>query len=139
TAVRAIRETTPDVLFLDVQMPGMSGFDVLDATDPTDSMAIVFVTAFDEHAIRAFDACALDYLLKPVAPERLAKSLARVRKHLSLRETTPPPRASVDSTERRFSVRSGQRTSFVAPNEIDWVESNGNYAILHVGAQNHLL
>lgn len=136
-----VEKLHPDVIFLDIQMPGLDGFDVIASLPPAPDPAIVFVTAFEEHAVRAFDACALDYLLKPVAPERLARSLSRVQEHLqrvrsnkTAAETKPPTDA-----QRRFSVRSGLLTSFVAPEEIDWIEADGNYAILHVGPQNHFL
>jgi len=139
-ALAADAEDSPDVLFLDIQMPGANGFDVVKALDTPPLPAVVFVTAFDQHAVRAFETCALDYLLKPVAPARLAKTLARVRASLpqtkmriaALREADRPE-------ERRFFVRSGARTAFIGPNEIDWIEACGNYAILHVGLRNHFL
>ena len=141
TAVEAVKEHAPDLLFLDIQMPGLDGFQVVDFIAPIAQPAIVFVTAFDKHAVHAFETCAVDYLLKPVEPARLAKTLQRVRAYLT---ASPPPMAARISTSataptQRFTVRSGQRTSFVAPEQIDWIEADGNYAILHVGAQNHLL
>jgi two-component system, LytTR family, response regulator len=139
--VQAVREHLPDLVFLDIKMPGMDGFDVVEALDDVDQPAIVFVTAFDKHAVHAFETCALDYLLKPVSAARLAKTLARVRDHLERsggRSAAARPKIPSDQF-RRFSVRSGQRTSFIAPEEIDWIEADGNYAILHVGTQNHLL
>jgi two-component system, LytTR family, response regulator len=139
--VEAVREHKPDLLLLDIQMPDMDGFDVLDAFDPSNQPVIVFVTAFDQHAVHAFETCALDYLLKPVSPIRLMKALERVRYYLD-NSKEYLDRVSQESAlphPRRFSVRSGQRTSFIAPEEIDWIEADGNYAILHVGAQNHLL
>ena len=139
-ALAAVEEDSPDLLLLDIQMPGANGFDVVKALDTPPLPAVVFVTAFDQHAVRAFETCALDYLLKPVAPARLAKTLARVRASLpqtkmriaALREADRPE-------ERRFFVRSGARTAFIGPNEIDWIEACGNYAILHVGLRNHFL
>jgi two-component system, LytTR family, response regulator len=138
-ALGAIDQDKPDLLLLDIQMPGMDGFDVLEKLGPRTLPLIVFVTAFDEHAIRAFESCALDYLLKPTSPARLHRTLARVREHLALLNATPPTHETSSSTSRRFSVRSGQRTSFIAPEQIDWIEANGNYAVLHVGNQNHFL
>ena len=141
TAVEAVKEHAPDLLFLDIQMPGLDGFQVVDFIAPIAQPAVVFVTAFDKHAVHAFETCAVDYLLKPVEPTRLAKTLQRVRAYLT---ASPPPIAariltSATAPTQRFTVRSGQRTSFVAPEQIDWIEADGNYAILHVGAQNHLL
>lgn len=99
------------------------------------------MTAFDEHALRAFEACALDYVLKPISPERLAKSIARVAAQLAALRAEPLVREPIETAPApaRFQVRSGQRTTFIAPEEIDWIEADGNYAILHVGARNHLL
>jgi two-component system LytT family response regulator len=140
TALQAARSQSPDLLLLDIQMPGMDGFGVVEGLSPESAPVIVFVTAFDEHAIRAFEACALDYLLKPVSAARLAKTLARVRKHLSSR-AQPPVEAAAEtsSTSTKFLVRCGQRTSFVSPDEIEWIEADGNYAILHAGGRNHFL
>ncbi len=139
-AVAAVQESEPDLLLLDIQMPGMDGFDVVQALGPAPLPLIVFVTAFDEHALRAFDACALDYLLKPVSPERLARSIDRVSDYLvALRTGTNSPAAPEESSLAKFQVRNGQRTAFISPEEIDWIEADGNYAILHVGARNHLL
>ena len=122
----------PNLLFLDIQMPGMNGFDVIDELQPKHAAA-VFVTAYDNYAIRAFEACALDYLLKPVSPERLAATIARATDFLSRRAPDV-----VSEKTSRFQVRSGQTTSFIAPEQIDWIEADGNYAILHVGAKGYL-
>jgi len=138
SVVSAVKEHRPDLVLLDIKMPDMNGFEVIRALEACDRPAIVFVTAFDKHAVYAFETCALDYLLKPVAAARLAKTLMRVRHHLrSARSTSSPPLAL--SANRRFSVRCGYRTTFIAPEQIDWIEASGNYAILHVNAQNHLL
>ncbi len=139
-ALEAMRETRPDLLFLDINMPVLDGFDVLEALGPEQQPpAVVFVTAYDEHAVRAFEACALDYVLKPASPERLAKTLERVRQRLSNRAAEPSPSSAPPPPPPRFTVRSGSRMSFVAPEEIDWVEAAGNYAILHVGGHNHMV
>ena len=137
SAVIAAELLRPDLLLLDVQMPGMDGFDVLRALPVDYAPAIVFVTAFDAHAVRAFEACALDYLLKPVAPTRLTRALARVRERRAmLTAATRPPEPP---TERRFVVRGSNRVSVVGAAEIEWIEAAGNYAILHTAAGNHIL
>ena len=139
-ALRAAQECNPDLLLLDIQMPGLDGFGVVEGLAPGSLPIIVFVTAYDQHAIHAFEACALDYLLKPVSPARLAKTIARARKHLEIvKATSPPQPRSTADAQRKFLVRNGQRTSFVSPEEIDWIEADGNYAILHAGGRNHLL
>lgn len=145
-AVAAVREHSPDLLLLDVRMPGMDGFDVLDTLEnaAAERMPVtVFVTAHDRHAVHAFEACALDYLLKPVAPERLAKSLTRVRERLAAERAArgfpaavPPPPASKTP---RFTVRSGQHTTVVTAAEIDWIEAAGNYVLMHCGGRTHIL
>jgi two-component system, LytTR family, response regulator len=143
-AIEAVREHRPDLCFLDINMPGMDGFDVLDHLSPEEQPAVIFVTAYDEHAVRAFEAAALDYLLKPVSPERLKKTLDRARARLAA--GIPP--ASDPSGQRaagtaegmgRFVVRSGGRVSFVSVEEIDWIEAAGNYAIFHVGNKSHMV
>jgi len=144
-AVSAVRAQAPDLMLLDIQMPGMDGFGVLEALGPDRTPEVVFVTAYDEHAIRAFEEHALDYLMKPVSPERFAKMLARVRERRthdqrgqeSLFELLAQRKA--DSRGTRLVVRSGERTTFVSPEEIDWVEAAGNYAILHLGKRTHIL
>jgi two-component system, LytTR family, response regulator len=132
SAIAGYPKRKPNLLFLDIQMPGMNGFDVIDELQPKHAAA-VFVTAYDNYAIRAFEACALDYLLKPVAPDRLSATIARATEFLSRRAPDV-----VREKAARFQVRSGQTTTFVAPEEIDWIEADGNYAILHVGAKGYL-
>jgi two-component system LytT family response regulator len=136
-ALEAVRQHKPDLLLLDVEMPHGDGFEVVAALSSEPLPVIVFVTAYDRHAVRAFEACALDYLLKPTSAERVGTMLARVRVYLQNTKTS----AVVEKTAgpKHFTVRSGQRTSVIGLNEIDWIEADGNYAILHVGGQNHLL
>ena len=138
-ALRAVSELSPNLLLLDIQMPRADGFAVAENLAPGDLPIVVFVTAFDEHAIHAFEACALDYLLKPVSATRLAKTITRVRRHLSALQPGASEQPTPAPTQRKFLVRSGQRATFIAPEEIDWIEADGNYAILHVGGRNHLL
>ena len=145
TAVNAVREEGPDLILLDIQMPDMDGFGVLEELGPERTPEVVFVTAYDEHAIRAFEEHALDYLMKPVSAERFAKMLSRVRERRahahrgqeSLIEMLSQRKSEARGT--RLVVRSGERTTFVAPEEIDWVEAAGNYAILHIGKRTHIL
>lgn len=137
STVAAVREHAPDLLFLDIQMPGQDGFGVLDELGAERQPEVIFVTAYDEHAVRAFEACALDYLLKPTTGERLAKALDRARTRLAAGRPAPPPQPPPGA--HRFTVRSGGHISFVAAEEIDWVEAAGNYAILHVGKSNHMI
>lgn len=140
-ALQAVAASNPDLLLLDIQMPGIDGFGVVESLPSGSLPLVVFVTAFDQHAIHAFEACALDYLLKPVSPARLAKTIDRVRNNLSAIKAAPPaePNASAPEADKKFLVRSGQRTSFISPQEIDWIEADGNYAVLHAGGRNHLL
>jgi len=123
-AVAAIRQLHPDVVFLDVEMPAGTGFDVL-AQVGAAAMAVVFVTAHDEYAVRAFEVEALDYLLKPFDRTRLRRALARAR--ASVRPLT------------RIMVRAGDRIRFVPVEAIDWIEAADNYATIHAGADEHLL
>jgi two-component system, LytTR family, response regulator len=139
-ALEAVRRHKPDLLLLDVEMPDGDGFDIIAALPSNDRPVTVFVTAYDRHAVRAFETCALDYLLKPTSAERVKAMLARVRNNLlaqPARKTTG--RAATFIGQRHFTVRSGQRTKVITIEEIDWIEADGNYAILHVGRVNHLL
>jgi two-component system LytT family response regulator len=145
-AVDAVRADAPDLLLLDIQMPGMDGFGVLEALGQDRTPEVVFITAYDEHAIRAFEEHALDYLMKPVSPERFEKMLSRVRERLASR--TPRGQEALfdllaqrtaENRGTRLMVKNGERTTFVSPEEIDWVEAAGNYAILHLGKRTHIL
>ena len=144
-AVAAVRAEAPDLILLDIRMPGMDGFDVLEALGPERTPEVVFVTAYDEHAIRAFEEHALDYLMKPVSAERFAKMLARVRERRTQAHRGQDPlmemvaQRKAEGRNTRLVVRSGERTTFVAPEEIDWIEAAGNYAILHLEKRTHIL
>ena len=139
-----LQKEPADVLFLDINMPRMDGFELLDRIHQKPEPLVVFVTAYDEHAVRAFEACALDYLLKPISPERLAKALFRVRERMISREhewalSHRAADGHQSSGSPRFVVRSGGRMAFVDAGMIDWVEAAGNYAIFHVGERNHMI
>jgi two-component system, LytTR family, response regulator len=146
-AVTAIRRETPDLVFLDIQMPEMDGFQMLRALGSPLPL-VIFVTAFDEHAVRAFEAQALDYLLKPFKPARLRASLDRAREQLSRRqpdEITKQIAALLESRANpggyltRIAVRDRDRLHFVKTSDIDWLEASGNYVIVHSGRENHVL
>jgi two-component system LytT family response regulator len=132
-AVREIRESKPDLLFLDVQMPECDGFDVLERLGGNAPPAVVLVTAHDEYALRAFDAGALDYLLKPFDNARFEKALTRAKERIAAH--TNRKERSVD----RLMVKSGGQILFLSVEEIDWIEAADYYACLHVGGHTHLL
>ena len=138
-AVDSIAKLQPDLVFLDVQMPGATGFDVIDAVGPDRMPLVVFVTAFDKYALRAFDVHALDYLLKPFDRERFGQALGRARQQLERRllELVQDLKGPSQRLER-FVIKAGGRVFFVRSDEIDWIEAAGNYVKLHVGADAHL-
>jgi two-component system LytT family response regulator len=130
-AVTLMRLNPPDVLFLDVQMPGLDGFQVLETLGELEGVAVVFVTAYDEYAARAFEVEAMDYLLKPATSERLAKVLDRLR----ARRPSPEPR----SYWKRILVKGPRVAQFVDVQTIDWIEADRNYVAIHCGATEHLV
>jgi two-component system, LytTR family, response regulator len=147
-AVAAIRKLSPDLLFLDVQMPGMDGFAVLRAVNREQMPVVIFVTAYDQHAVKAFEAHALDYLLKPFKPARFKETVQRAREHLANLEAgavsaklaallgqAKPEREFLS----RIAVKTGERTVFVKTSQIDYLESAGNYVVLHAGKENHVV
>ena len=145
-AVSAIQGKNSELLFLDVQMPEMDGFAVLEAVGPERVPAVVFVTAYDRYALRAFDVHALDYLLKPFDRERFHKALERARAQVGergklgdrllalLKDIKEEPKRP-----ERFVIKSAGRVFFLRADEIDWVEAAGNYVQLHVGSITHLM
>jgi len=134
-ALGEIRITKPDLLFLDVQMPECDGFDVLEMLGNDLPPAVIFVTAYDQYALRAFEAGALDYLLKPFDNARfeLALTRARLRIRSASREEGGPRRPE------RVVVKSAGEVCFIKTADIDWIEAADYYACLHVGSRNHLL
>ena len=141
SAVHAIRQMQPDLVFLDVQMPEMDGFQVVEAVGVEQMPVTVFVTAFDRYAVQAFDASAVDYLLKPFAPDRFSRALARARDSCLGRQDLVAAqrlfsllgsRYSADYAQR-LTVACNGRIQFVSVADIDWIEAEGNYARLHVG------
>jgi two-component system LytT family response regulator len=143
--VQRIQQDRPDLVFLDVQMPGMDGFEVLDALDPATLPAVVFVTAYDRYALKAFDVHAVDYLLKPFDRQRFASALDRARLDLRAADAGRRILALVADLRRerrpqqRIVVKAAGRVFFLRPAEIDWMEAAGNYVRLHVGKKSHLV
>jgi two-component system, LytTR family, response regulator len=154
SAVETIERAQPDLVFLDVQMPGMDGFEVIENLDPARLPAVVFVTAHDGHAIRAFEIHALDFLLKPFDQTRFEKALERARTQLAAKKAAATgTSAAIDSRlvslleelreERKYPerliVKSSGRVFFIRTEEIDWVEASGNYVKIHAKSEAHLL
>ena len=148
SAVETIDREQPDLVFLDVQMPGMDGFEVIENLDPARLPAVVFVTAHDGHAIRAFEIHALDFLLKPFDQTRFEKALERARTQLAAKQGQVIDSRLVSLLEElreerkypeRLIVKSSGRVFFVRAEEIDWVEASGNYVKVHTKADAHLL
>ena len=163
-AVRAIREHRPDLVFLDIQMPEMGGFEVIEALGPAAMPAVVFVTAYDQYAVRAFDVHALDYLLKPFDDERFFQTLGRIKEHIQLTQVSslserlmallasyqqtaqgqsgksggPNPPTPPTRRRHRLAVKSTGRVVFVDVADIDWIEAADYYVQLHVGERTYL-
>jgi two-component system, LytTR family, response regulator len=143
----AIQQHSPDLVFLDVQMPGCDGFEVIQNIGTERMPMVIFVTAYDQYALRAFEVHALDYLLKPFGKERFRDTLRHAREGLERRRAgdlgrrllalvndvkPEPPRVD------RLVVKSGGRVFFLRTDEIDWIEAAGNYVKLHLGEESHL-
>lgn len=144
--LKATQEHKPDLLFLDVQMPRLNGFEVIEALEPIQIPVVIFTTAHDDHAIRAFEVNALDYLLKPFTEARFKAAVQRARDQLERngrRERTSQLAGLVNHLHTatpggRILVRSPERIVFLKPDEIDHVEAAGNYVVLHVGKERHI-
>jgi two-component system LytT family response regulator len=148
SALASIASARPDLVFLDVQMPGMDGFAVVRAVGASRMPAVVFVTAHDRYAVQAFEVNAVDYLLKPATEERFAVTLARAKDRLRSMPAADAGRAvaglldAVATPPRRLerlAVRSGGRVLFVDAADVDWIRAAENYVELHVGAACHLV
>ncbi|MBL8985773.1 MAG: LytTR family DNA-binding domain-containing protein [Gemmatimonadales bacterium] len=157
TAVDAIRGWTPDVVLLDVQMPGKNGFQVIEALPAGTMPATIFVTAYDQHAVRAFEVAAVDYLLKPFDDERFQAAWRRATtliatgavvaeaRRLSGLVAAAEGRGAADPNLRRTGwidrvvIRKDQRTFVVYLADVQWIESSGNYVVLHAGKEAHTL
>lgn len=154
-AVKAINALSPDLIFLDIQMPEMDGFDVLARVGPEHIQAIIFVTAFDQYALKAFEVHALDYLLKPFDDERFARALERAKSQIAAREIDKLSNRLLALLEDRKSehkapgdrqsyltrlmIKASNRMMLLKVDEIDFIEADGNYAKLHAGRKTHLL
>ncbi|MBI5383618.1 MAG: response regulator [Verrucomicrobia bacterium] len=149
-AIAAVGTHRPDLLFLDIQMPQVNGFDVLRALPASQLPAVIFTTAYDRHALRAFEVHALDYLLKPFKQARFKAALQRAREHLRQRglngagETDARILALLQELRpkrtyaTRFVIKTASRVVIVKAGDIDWIESAANYALLHVGDKTHV-
>jgi two-component system LytT family response regulator len=135
-AISAIERSSPDLVFLDIQMPQIDGL-TLARTLGRAMPAVVFVTAYDEYALRAFEVHALDYVLKPYSAERFKSALVHARQHLSTKRASGAQPAS--ERRDRLVIKSSGRIYFIRTRDIDWCEASGNYVRLHVGTQTHLV
>ena len=146
-AVSAVQRESPDVLFLDIQMPELDGFGVLAQLRSGRMPLVVFVTAFDEFAVKAFEFHAFDYLLKPFDKDRLKSAVSRIRETLQPKATGSPDLSerlaalleSIQSGPDRIAVKLDGRVIFLRPTDIDWIEAQDNYVKLHVGREAHLV
>ena len=140
--VRTVIELKPDLLFIDVQMPKLNGFEVLELIDR--EIAVVFVTAFDQYAMKAFDAAAVDYLLKPFSAERFETALVRVKRRIAEKQLMPPAEVLLTSVRpadqyaQRIVVRDGTRVTIVAVAELDYAEAQDDYVAFHSKQKVHL-
>lgn len=130
-ALTAIRRHRPDLVFLDIEMPGISGFQTLGALAKTELPLIIFITAYGQHALRAFDVHAVDYLLKPIDDQRFAEAVQRARQMHQATGASP--------FAQRFAIKRGNTVIFVPAAAVDWIEGVGDYAGLHTAERTHLL
>lgn len=141
-AQQAIRALDPDLLFLDIRMPGMDGFKLLHGLKRDTAPMVVFATAFGQHALRAFDADALDYVLKPIDQERFDQAMTRVRRHWQGMHTSPSaPRTAAPPPSpylQRLSVQHGEHIRVIPVDDIDWLRADGNYVHIRAGTASYL-
>jgi two-component system LytT family response regulator len=150
SAVQSIRQQSPELVFLDVQMPAIGGMEVVETIGAARMPAIVFVTAYEQYAVRAFEANAVDYLVKPFSRERFANTLSRVKKRLAVRESAEDaPSARIlqaldamrqrDNYLKRLPVRTDEHIVFVDVEDIVWIKASGNNVLLHLAGGVHEL
>jgi len=146
-AIHFITNNKPDLVFLDIQMPIMNGIDVMRSLNPEALPFVIFLTAFDQYVMRAFEVHAIDYLLKPVDDARFNASLNHARRILGAQQAATYNRRVQSALEkkpapepfRKLAVRVGKLVRFVSINDIDWIEAQGDYAEIHVGTRTHLI
>ncbi len=146
-AIKAISKLKPDLVFLDVEMPGIDGFEVLQSLEPQQMPAVIFVTAYDQYAVRAFEIYALDYLLKPFDRERFERSVSRAKEELlstgaSVSERILSALEQIKTRPvhlERLVIKMNGHVFFIKAEEIDWLEAEGNYVRLHAGKESYLL
>ena len=162
-AVDAVDKLSPDLMFLDIQMPGLGGFDVIRSLGSDKMPAVIFVTAFDAFAIDAFDANAIDYLLKPISEERFSRALARALVRLRQDQASHAEKRNLfgalnaiadrvrekseaqtvgqsnDQDERKISIKDGDSVMLVVESDIDWVDAAGDYMCIHVNGKTHVI
>mgnify|MGYP003133861458 CR=1 FL=1 len=162
-ALEAIAELEPDLIFLDIQMPGMSGFDVVERLQQDNMPLVVFVTAYDEYAIKAFEVHAVDYLLKPIEQERLQQALDHVSVRLAGKRDQLEKQRLMDVVIRltgrsedavaelmvneesvvryseKLAIKDGSSTTFVPVRDIDWIDAAGDYMCVHVKGETHIM
>jgi two-component system LytT family response regulator len=162
-ALEAVVELKPDVLFLDIQMPGLSGFDVVSNLQQDNMPLVIFVTAFDQYAIEAFDVHAVDYLLKPIDEDRLASAVERARAHIDQSDAITDKQrlleliisitgksetsvaqllkdhTGVKSFPERLAIKDSGETTLVAMKDIDWIDAAGDYMCIHADGKTHIM
>jgi two-component system LytT family response regulator len=136
-AVEVLNRERPDVVFLDIQLPDATGFDVLAALEQRDTLHVSFVTAYDDFALKAFEVHAFDYLLKPVEPSRFAATLDRLRRNA--KEPAERLEKLIAGYSRRLLIQDGGRTVFLEVARIDWIEAARNYACIHAGPHTYVM
>lgn len=137
-AVRVLENERPDLVFLDVQMPEMDGFEVVRALEQAQPL-IIFTSAYDEYALRAFEVQAFDYLLKPFDRRRFRESIQRARVRLTQERSSVSDQRPPAKTADRFAIRTNGRVVFLKVGDIDWVEASDNYVCLHIGKDTHVV
>jgi two-component system LytT family response regulator len=147
-ATKSIGEHNPDLLFLDIQMPEMNGFELIQSFDERNFPAVIFITAYDQYAVRAFEVSAVDYLLKPFDHERLETAVAKARQNLEERGFNERNEQVVKllkklNTEneflKRFIIKDNGRVIFVPATDVDWIKSDGNYLLIHTAHKKHII
>ncbi len=147
-ALISIRGKKPDILFLDIQMPLMDGFHLLKRSGLERPYAVIFVTAYDEYAVKAFEANAADYLLKPFTRKRFEEALRKVKQQIQLKRNSEPAEQAIAILQtlqketgylQRLAVKSSRGIIFVPCGQIDWIESEDNYVLVHTGKETHVI